>query len=67
MAVDEHDVGVRLPELVRRADAGESAAENENALPFVGAHLQPALTLRPEGRRRIAQCGRFGERAMRPV
>ena len=65
--VDEHDVGVRVLELLRRADAGEAAAENENALPFVGAHLQPALTLRPEGRRRIAQSGRFGERAMRPV
>ena len=36
--VDEHDVGVRVLQLLRSADPGESAAEDDDARACVGCH-----------------------------
>ena len=39
VAVDDHDLGVRLLELLCRADAGEASAEDQDARS-VGAHAR---------------------------
>jgi hypothetical protein len=43
VAVDEHHLGVGVLELLRGADAGEAAAENEDA--WAGGRHQPTILI----------------------
>jgi hypothetical protein len=53
VVIDQHHVGVRLLQLLRRADAGEAAAQDHDPRTSVGRHvfaLAPRNSVPPSGR-----------------